>query len=923
MNKRKKELSEGNNEHNVSKAKRSLAENSQLTAEDNFEIPVQPHSNDSAQKSKPTTAETKQEWEEKSQENAEALAENLKTSSNDKRIMSTSELQQLSQTNGLIFLSLSQNSSGKFVPVFAKPKKNLTETSERNNGEAAGLQTEQTLMMHKHQEILESNLQCTDNSLPCESSEVNKQEAKSPSGSFQLMQTEVQEGGDTAVPHCERCISEGLDVKTENQHKITNISIETAMIGDAHQGTGIASNLQEDNCDKNTFVELSPLFPDTLCRKDASSPENRNLSLGSLECPIEKDVSYLILAQHRICDGGEESQNEHLLNSCLDNVDQKKPSEEDAITITPGNFLEEEKGTVNVHGEGTDVVHTSFKSTMESSLSKSQLLVNLNIITPEEQNNVCTSDTAEKQSSSDKGADQSGPFKDAKAEGQNNFQGSVKTAEHSNLCRADKIADQSSSKSSGKAIQQSSPCIGDEIIVEQRSSCKVIEQSSPQSSGKFLEQKSPHSSGKVVKQGSPRNSGRVLEKIGSDKDFLGCTQSMIVDLKMHIEVTESKSIQTTETVSLICLQTEGCDHLECSSTSLQPASYTGESSTGKEEEEQKREKSEGTRVEYNPDASTLLINSKLLCENNQEDHITLKGWKENGCEKVRPDTEQSLFSTSDSRNNVLDVKQSNTEIVPQAATQIPETGMKSSSLSLRLLLNAKNSEEMVTGEKSKMHPVPMKNCLFPIDVLEQLKREKITINHKGEIDAISGGKKSLSAADTGLPSGAQKDPPPVDQTSSSWENALPLDLELLPDSQLQCVLEDKRVQFSLEQPFSVDTNCSPSIPESDMYPERKQHGSKTSDPVTNLSYPNKQHHSRVEMMERGCDPAKEEDATDVVCGLIIELSNLNRLIMNTHRDLESLKRLKYRKSRQSGRCFTHALKGATNTVYTVKKWKEI
>ncbi|XP_075773243.1 break repair meiotic recombinase recruitment factor 1 isoform X2 [Pelodiscus sinensis] len=928
MNKRKKELS-GDNELNISKAKRSLRENSQLTAETNFEIPV-PQSHDSEQKSKPTTAVTKQEWEEKSQENSEALAGNLQTSSNDEGIKNSPELKQLS-------LPLSQNSSGKFVPVFAKPKKGLTETPQRKNGEAAEFQTEQTLMMHKLQETLESNLRCTDNSLACEPSEVDMQEAKSPPGSSQLMGTKVQEAEDTVIPHCQKCTSEGLDVKTQNQHKINNISNEAAMVGVSHQGT--ASNLKEDSCDQNTYVELVPLFPDTLCQKDAGSHENRNLSLGSLECPIQKDESYSILAEHRIFEGGKDRQNEDV-NSSLQNVDQKKLTEEDETAIKLSN-VKEEKGTKSMHGEGVALVDTSIKSKMESRIIKPQFLVNLNITTDEEQNNnTCTSGRAEEQSSSDKGAEQRNPFKDAKAAEQNSPHGSGKIAEHSDLCSVDKIVGESYSKSSGKATLQSSPCTGDEVVVEQGGSCKVTEQSSPNSSGAFLEQKSENGDGKVVKQRSPHSSGNVSEKTGNDrdreisgKDFPSSSQSIIVDLKMDVEVTESKSVQTTETISLFCLQTERCGPLECSSASQQPAFYTGEPDAGKEEAEKERERSVGTRAESSPVALDSLIDSCFIHENNQEDHIPLEWWKANGSEGLRPDRKQSPVSICDSGPNILEVKQSNTDSVPQAATQIPETGIKSSPLSLGLLWNVKNNEETVICEKHKMDPVPMENCLSPldlnittdeeqnmctsrcVDVLEQLKREKV-ISHKRGTDANSGGWPSLSAADISLPTGALSDPLPVDQTCSSWEDALSLDLELLPDSQFQSVLEDNRVELSQQQPFSVGSNCSPSIP------EREHRDPQMPVPVINISYPNKLQ-TRVEMMEESCDSTKEQDATDVVCGLIIELSNLNRLIMNTHRDLESFKRLKYRKSRQSGKFFAHALKGATNTVYTVKKWKEV
>ncbi|XP_055975665.1 break repair meiotic recombinase recruitment factor 1 [Sorex fumeus] len=43
--------------------------------------------------------------------------------------------------------------------------------------------------------------------------------------------------------------------------------------------------------------------------------------------------------------------------------------------------------------------------------------------------------------------------------------------------------------------------------------------------------------------------------------------------------------------------------------------------------------------------------------------------------------------------------------------------------------------------------------------------------------------------------------------------------------------------------------------------------------------------------------ASVEDATDMVRGLVLELSNLNRLVMSTHRDLEACRRLRQRKGK--------------------------
>ncbi|XP_059689020.1 break repair meiotic recombinase recruitment factor 1 [Gavia stellata] len=63
---------------------------------------------------------------------------------------------------------------------------------------------------------------------------------------------------------------------------------------------------------------------------------------------------------------------------------------------------------------------------------------------------------------------------------------------------------------------------------------------------------------------------------------------------------------------------------------------------------------------------------------------------------------------------------------------------------------------------------------------------------------------------------------------------------------------------------------------------------------------------RGEEPEGLCPPACQEDATNVVRGLILELSNLNRLAMSAHRGLEALRRPKPRRSRRPGPVPPHA-----------------
>ncbi|XP_043551113.1 uncharacterized protein LOC122552447 [Chiloscyllium plagiosum] len=63
---------------------------------------------------------------------------------------------------------------------------------------------------------------------------------------------------------------------------------------------------------------------------------------------------------------------------------------------------------------------------------------------------------------------------------------------------------------------------------------------------------------------------------------------------------------------------------------------------------------------------------------------------------------------------------------------------------------------------------------------------------------------------------------------------------------------------------------------------------------------------------------EEEDATHVVCGLINELSKINRVIMITRRELESMRRHKNRRVRPVSR-HPHVSKGITNVTYSMKR----
>ncbi|XP_077833709.1 break repair meiotic recombinase recruitment factor 1 isoform X9 [Macaca mulatta] len=72
------------------------------------------------------------------------------------------------------------------------------------------------------------------------------------------------------------------------------------------------------------------------------------------------------------------------------------------------------------------------------------------------------------------------------------------------------------------------------------------------------------------------------------------------------------------------------------------------------------------------------------------------------------------------------------------------------------------------------------------------------------------------------------------------------------------------------------------------------------------------------------EASRMEDGTNIVHGLIVELSNLNRLIMGTHRDLEAFKRLNYRKTKPGGKApLPYPSKGPGNVPRGDPPWREL
>uniref|UniRef100_A0A8C6H3W8 Break repair meiotic recombinase recruitment factor 1 n=1 Tax=Mus spicilegus TaxID=10103 RepID=A0A8C6H3W8_MUSSI len=122
----------------------------------------------------------------------------------------------------------------------------------------------------------------------------------------------------------------------------------------------------------------------------------------------------------------------------------------------------------------------------------------------------------------------------------------------------------------------------------------------------------------------------------------------------------------------------------------------------------------------------------------------------------------------------------------------------------------------------------------------------------------------------------QQQPAPCPRDQAAWQESSAMELDFLPDSQIQDALD----ATNMEQGFP-----SGSMPDLGWPVPSSQSIGGSPKAVTKP-----QSRSHVETWAQ--ETYRMQDATDTVRGLVVELSGLNRLIMSTHRDLEAFKRRK-------------------------------
>uniref|UniRef100_A0A480JIF9 Uncharacterized protein C19orf57 homolog isoform X2 n=1 Tax=Sus scrofa TaxID=9823 RepID=A0A480JIF9_PIG len=155
----------------------------------------------------------------------------------------------------------------------------------------------------------------------------------------------------------------------------------------------------------------------------------------------------------------------------------------------------------------------------------------------------------------------------------------------------------------------------------------------------------------------------------------------------------------------------------------------------------------------------------------------------------------------------------------------------------------------------------------------------------------------------------QPEQPPDSSEQDFWGESPAMELDFLPDSQIQNVLESPGFEAPPEQLFPAGSGLGPCCPG-------------TSPCADGNPFAEAQLRTRAGI--KTCEAARMEDATETVRGLVIELSNLNRLIMCAHRDLEAFKRFNYyRKAKPAGKAPTpHPPKWA-GTPRGEQSWRDL
>ncbi|XP_062975431.1 break repair meiotic recombinase recruitment factor 1 [Elgaria multicarinata webbii] len=577
-----------------------------------------------------------------------------------------------------------------------------------------------------------------------------------------------------------------------------------------------------------------------------------------------------MLEEDRIADHTISTQNEEVHLDSLDmGMEQNK-----AIQDIKLADIEEANWTENGSRKGVGLVECIVSQPQEeNSITQPSLVTNLSVSTCGEQSNYpCIYSVIKMGSIDAKEGNQSHPSINGKTEGRNY------------ICSSNEPGDTQCKSATTENVTDQDNLWTNEELVEQNGRGRISAQSS------FCRRETSVAEQNIAK--GQDISGKVIPD----------NQSGCIYLGKEANVSESKCEQVIVRSNPLFPQPDWNVQSENRKTSVQDIVCREEK--GREEKETGMKVSLAKITTASPDLEVPIL-------------LTQQQQKENSCENLMSNTKQPEFDRIDLRPIEIMETLSNRVNGQQTLAKIPKAETKEKLTESSFIFtdaNLDGKKEMVMCVENKRKPVHVESCLSSVEVLPTLRRIG---DLSGEHNTDSDTQRTLLASRT---CSSMTVPSSFDaraQTCSPCAGPLSMDLEFLPDSQLQGIFESNSRELSPPKTTFLDNPHTCTTDKSGQCSAGGGNGTKTLAPV--LTH---QNNARNEVMERICDPSKQEDATDVVCGLIKELSNLNRLIMSTHRDLDSFKRMKFRRNRQPGKLLPHSMNNMTSTLCTVKRKRE-
>ncbi|XP_063149079.1 uncharacterized protein LOC134490129 [Candoia aspera] len=587
----------------------------------------------------------------------------------------------------------------------------------------------------------------------------------------------MESGRDHIIPHCEK-INERLHIKMQDKYGIRKINNNDATSGlsDSQGGIGIEPNSQASSYEKEVSQKQVSFFPCASSNNDVNDSEKRALPMEPLKSQLVKQMNVDMLPEDRITDHIKSTQPEE---ECLDSSDTNMQQNKSRQVILKAGKTDDPNWTR--YGNRKD---SSSPEGMDNQTQRATSMIQLPAIT------------------------------DILIPTSGKLNSSLCTASAGQQRDADAKEIESVPDKSGKAEEQNDNCACSSIeIPESGASCyksiltkKATDQQNLETNGKPVE-KGIRSTDAV--ENTPCRREAILEEQANSKDQsisgkdFPYVQPVHPYLEKEVDQSEPTCAQIILKGSLISPQSEE-DVLS------ESKNISGEDTVCR------KDSTEPNSTE--PNVPTLLIpNQKTICSEHLVSNMQRSEFNRNNL--ITDSIMEALSSRSVAEKTVVKVS--------KAETKPREKSFFSSDIYMA-------NEESAQCERSKSKPDQVESSLFSAEIPPP----EVLGDPSKEANALSKVQGSFVACGTDSSIGAPSGLDMVAQAYSLCPDSFSLDLECLPDTQLECILESHSLEFLSQKTCVLNDlqSCSKDI--SNQYTTRNQGKNKTLPPDSTRMHAN-------------------------------------------------------------------------------------